>query len=784
MNSYKRLWSILGVLVIAAFILLGFLGKEVYNERPPIPEQFVSEDGSVVYTKQNIMDGQSAWLSIGGMSVGSVWGHGAYQAPDWTADWIHREVEAWLDKRAQETHGKPFKELSERDQQPLIYDAKVAFRTNTYDQNSGNVVLSKERIASIKEIGDYYDRLFGDDKTLQKSRQSFAMKENTLADPEARKNLNAFFFWSAWAASTNRPGLDMTYTNNWPHERLIGNEPTAENVVWSLASVITLIFGVGSVIWIWAFFTKHDHEEPVTPNADPLTLVKLTPSQKALAKYVLVVAALFVVQVLLGGFTAHYTLEGQHFYGIPVSDILPYSLTRTWHIQSAIFWIATGILAAGLFLVPIINGGQDPKFQKLGVDVLFWALIIVVVGSFLGQFVALKGWLKGAANFWFGHQGYEFVELGRLWQLALFIGLVFWLVLMLRGIWTAIRRKGEDNHLLILFTLAAIAIGLFYAPALMYGEHTHLSIMEYWRWWVVHLWVEGFFEVFATSAMGFVFCSLGLVNKRAATCAALMAAMLFLLGGIPGTFHHLYFSGTTTPIMAVGAMFSALEVVPLVLLGYDAFENWTYQRKTEWMKPMRWPLTFFIAVAFWNMLGAGVFGFLVNPPISLYYLQGLNTTANHGHAALFGVYGFLALGFALMVLRYIRPTYRFNQKWMFASFWCLNLGLAFMLFASLLPIGIIQAHATITHGLWYARGESFMQSDILVSLRWIRTIGDVILIAGAIMYLIEVWRGLNHQEPEDGNAPIKGFLPKVMAIFFGRKPAPVAETSNPTELGK
>ena len=452
---------------------------------------------------------------------------------------------------------------------------------------------------------------------------------------------------------------------------------------------------------------------------------------------------------MLGGFTAHYTVEGQDFYGIPVADWLPYSLTRTWHIQSAIFWIATGFLAAGLFLVPIINGGKDPKFQKLGVDLLFWALIIVVVGSFLGQFVALKGWMNAKLNFWLGHQGYEFVEIGRLWQIALFLGLVFWLVLMLRGIWTALRQPG-DKSLLILFTASAAAIGLLYAPALVYGEHTHISIMEYWRWWVVHLWVEGFFEVFATTAVGFIFYNLGMVSKRAATTAALLAAMLFMIGGIPGTFHHLYFAGTTTPILAIGAMFSALEVVPLVLLGYDAFENWTIQHKSEWMKPMRWPLTFFIAVSFWNMLGAGVFGFLINPPISLYYLQGLNTTPNHGHAALFGVYGFLALGFVLMVLRYIRPTMQMNSKLMFSAFWLLNLGLALMLFTSLLPIGIIQAHAAINEGLWWARSAEFTeQTPIIHTLRWVRTIGDVVFILGAVAFGAQIVKGLLHKEPAD-----------------------------------
>ena len=344
-------------------------------------------------------------------------------------------------------------------------------------------------------------------------------------------------------------------------------------------------------------------------------------------------------------------------------------------------------------------------------------------------------------NFWLGHQGYEFVELGRFWQLALYIGLIFWLVLMLRGVWAALKAPGDKN-LLILLTLSIAAIGLFYGSGLFYGEHTNLSIMEYWRWWIVHLWVEGFFEVFATVAIAFIFHSLGLVGIRSATTASILSAILFMVGGVPGTFHHLYFSGTTTPVMAMGAMFSALEVVPLVILGYEAYENWSMQKRAPWMRTMRWPLMCFIAVAFWNMLGAGVFGFLINPPISLFYIQGLNTTANHGHAALFGVYGFLSLGFVLMVLRYIRPNLVFNEKLMKTGFWCLNIGLAMMMFMTLLPHGVIQAHAAIEHGLWYARSEEFMQSDILVTLRWIRTFGDVVFIIGAFSVTAQVFIGL------------------------------------------
>ncbi|UJF24541.1 nitric-oxide reductase large subunit [Suttonella sp. R2A3] len=741
MKSYKWLWATLVITMVITFSVLGYYGREVYREAPPIPQTFVSESGETIYSQDDIFAGQSAWQSIGGMSVGTVWGHGAYQAPDWTADWLHRELLSWMDIEAQKQFGKSYDALDEENQSLIELRAKLAFRENTYNTESGAVTLSDQRIAAIKNTAVYYDKLFGDDPEYQKSREHFAMKENTLSDADKRAQMTGFFFWSSWAASTNRPNMDVTYTNNWPHEPIIDNVPTTENIMWSVASVVLLVFGVGMVIWLWAFYSEKDPEVPTAPKQDPLSLVTLTPSQKALWKYLLVVVALFCVQVLLGGFTAHYTVEGQEFYGIPVSQWLPYSLTRTWHIQSAIFWIATAFLAAGLFLVPIINGGRDPKYQALGVNVLFVALLVVVGGSFLGQFVAIKGWMPSWLNFWFGHQGYEFVELGRFWQLALYIGLIFWLVLMLRGVWAALKAPG-DNHLLILLTLSIGAIGLFYGTGLFYGEHTNLSIMEYWRWWIVHLWVEGFFEVFATVAIAFIFYTMGLVGVRSATSASILSAILFMLGGVPGTFHHLYFSGTTTPVMAVGAMFSALEVVPLVILGYEAYENWHMQSRAAWMARVKWPLMCFIAVAFWNMLGAGVFGFLINPPISLFYIQGLNTTANHAHAALFGVYGFLSLGFILLILRYIRPDMQFNEKLMKVAFWGLNIGLAMMMFMTLLPHGVIQAYAAIEHGLWYARGEEFMQSDILVTLRWIRTFGDVVFIIGAFAVTAQIVLGV------------------------------------------
>lgn len=738
MGEYKKYWWGLIAVLVITFTFLGWGGVEVYRTAPPIPDQYIDSSGKALITEEDILDGQSAWQRTGGQQLGSILGHGAYQAPDWTADWLHRELVAWLDIRAQELYGHDF--AAATDDQKAVLSAQLKKEYRGSNTNSNNqVVLSDTRIAAINEVAPYYIGLYGNEPSLQKSRENFAMKNNTLADIEDRQKLTNFFFWTTWVASTNRPGTDATYTNNWPHEPLIDNVPTSENIMWSIASVVFLIAGVGFLIWGWSFLRKEEDVKEATASADPLTKVALTPSQKALAKYGVLVVALLVFQVFIGGFVAHYTVEGQEFYGIAVADYFPYSLVRTWHIQAALFWIATAFLMAGLYLTPLINGGKDPKYQKLGVDILWVALILVVVGSFVSQYFAIAGIMPAKYNFWFGHQGYEFIDLGRFWQILKWVGILFWLVLMTRGCLPALRRKeGGDKNLLAIFFASVVCVGLFYGSGLFYGERTHLTIMEYWRWWVVHLWVEGFFEVFATVSLAFIFYNLGLVNKKIATGSAIASAALFMLGGVPGTFHHLYFSGTTTPVMAIGASFSALEVVPLVVLGYEGYEHWSMQRQAPWMNKLKWPIMCFVAVAFWNMLGAGVFGFMINPPVSLFYLQGLNTTATHSHAALFGVYGFLAIGFVLLVMRYIRPDYVFSENLIKTGFWALNAGLVLMIVTSLLPIGIFQAHASMTEGLWYARSEGFLQQDFLVTLRWIRTFADVIFITGAVCVALQV----------------------------------------------
>lgn len=726
----KKLWLFFGLVMVVSFLVLGWIGTRIDQEAPPIAKKVVTTEGAVVIDDGEIEAGQNVWQSLGGMEVGSVWGHGSYVAPDWTADWLHREAIFILDRWANADFGADFEQLGEEQQAQLSGRLSKFMRTNTYDAATQTITVDPLRADAFESNLAHYSQVFSDGSS------DYAIHPGAVTDPKRLRQLSAFFFWTAWAASTNRPDDHVTYTNNWPYEPLVGNRATGATVVWTGVSIMMLLAGISGMAW-WYASRRGEEVETPAPERDPLGGWKATPSQRATVKYFWVVSALILVQMLLGVVTAHYGVEGDGFYGFPLSEWLPYSVTRTWHIQMGLFWIATAWLAAGLFIGPLVSE-REPAGQRLGVNVLFGALLLVVVGSLAGEWLSIQNKMSDNVSFYLGHQGYEYVDLGRAWQIALLVGLLLWLFLMIRVLLPALRKPGEQKQLVTLLAVSTAAIALFYGAGLSWGHHTHLSMVEYWRWWVVHLWVEGFFEVFATTVIAFIFMRLNLIRPGVAAAAALLSATIFLSGGIIGTCHHLYFSGTPTVALAWGSVFSALEVVPLSLVGFDAMEDLRRSRTSPWVRRYKWPIYFFISVAFWNMVGAGLFGFMINPPIALYYMQGLNTTPLHGHAALFGVYGMLGIGLMLVCLRVLIPGREWKDGLLRFSFWALNGGLLAMCVLSLLPVGLMQTWASVDHGYWYARSSEFMQTPIMQNLRWMRVPGDSLFFLGAVALVVFV----------------------------------------------
>lgn len=746
----KRLWILLAAVVVFSFAILGWVGAEIFREAPPIPDSVLTTEGEQIIGHEQILDGQNVWQAMGGMQVGSIWGHGSYVAPDWTADYLHRESIFILNNWSDGRYGLDGSSLPPDERATLLERLRIEMRTNTYDPTTGAITLHPVRQLAFEDNLKHYTDVFTNGSS------DYAIQKGAQADPIKLRKMTAFFFWTAWASAANRPNNTISYTSNFPSEPLVANYPTPSSIVWTGVSVILLIGSLGGMVWFYAGWYK-PAEGRDTPDEDPLIGSPLTRSQKATIKYFLVVSLLFLLQIVMGVITAHYGVEGGGLYGIPLDQVLPYVISRTWHTQLAIFWIATAWLAAGLFIAPYICG-YEPKYQKLGVDLLFVALLIVVLGSMAGQWMSVMHKFGNSDLwFWFGHQGYEYVDLGRVWQAALFVGLLLWLFLIGRSAVAGLREKITNRSLILLYLGTTAGIALFYAPGLFWGMRSHLTVVEYWRWWVVHLWVEGFFEVFATTVIAILFAKLRVIRADHAAYAGLLSGSIYLSGGIVGTLHHLYFAGTPTVALAFGSVFSALEIVPLVFVGYEALDNIRHSKARPWLAQYKWVVYFFVAVAFWNLLGAGVFGFMINPPIALYYMQGLNTTAVHAHGALYGVYGTLGLALTLFCLRAMQPERQWRSDILAFAFWAINIGMLLEIFLSLLPIGLLQTYQSISEGYWSARSPEFMQTGIMQTLRWMRMLGDTIFAIGAIAWVL--------------------FALKIMLTRRGSSPAPLLSSS-------
>lgn len=737
MNNPKVRAILLFILVLAFGVLI-FGGYLIKKEKPPIPEMVKTESGEIVFSGDDVIAGQNYYFSRGGQHIGTIWGHGSYLAPDWSADYLHR-LGLFLAARhhgldsaqAAQFSQQDFETLDAAEQGKLSAIVEDEIKQNRYNPSTETLVFTNFQAEAFGALTDYYTQLF------KNGNERMGLQADIVRTDQEGEIMTAFFSWLAWAAGTNRLDKDYTYTTNWPYDPLVGNEPIPDALIWSIVSVILLILAVAVVLFIYLrYIRERDYQAKLLTTFDEPSP---TASQQATLPYFLVAIVLFILQIGLGAVTGHFTVEGTYFFGIPLSKILPYAAARTWHLQLAVFWIATCFLAAGLFIGPFV--GKEQKKQGLLVKILFAAVVVVVLGAMTGTWLSITGKMN-VNNFLLGHQGYEYIELGRVWQLLLIAGMLIWLFLVVRAIRPALSKEKDFGGLTHMLLYSAIAIPLFYMAGLMYGQGSHLSEAEYWRWWVVHLWVEGFFEVFATVFMSFILSYIGAVSGRFALKTVYLGVFLYLGSGVIGTFHHLYWSGSPSPIVALGSVFSALEVVPLSLLAFEVVHNLSVIKTGGKAFPYKWPIYFFISVAFWNMLGAGVFGFLINPPIVLYYIQGINTTPIHGHTALFGVYGLLAIALMLFSVRHIVKKNAWSDKLLKWSFWGLNGGLMAMTVISLIPAGFYQFYFAVKKGLWYARSPEVATSKTIQTFSWMRIGPDLIFAAGSILLFIFLVRAV------------------------------------------
>ncbi len=722
------------VVVLFGFFVLGFLAFRTYSGEAPLPGHVVGPDGAILFTRGDILSGQQVFLRNGLMEYGSIFGHGAYLGPDFTADYLRRAATIVAKSHVG----------GETSEQARAQTA-LEFKTNRYDPRTDTLAFTPGQTAAFSELVRYYSSFFAEPSTR------FGLRPKAISDPAEIRQLTSFFSWSAWASAALRPGHNYSYTNNWPPEPLVNNSVTADMIIWSMLSLAVLLGGIGVLFLAfgrWNFLGWHGREHRTLTFRAPGE-VALTPAQKVTAWFFLVMAVLFLIQTLVGGASQHYRADISNFFGVDLARILPFNLARTWHLQLAIFWVATSYLAAGIFLAPMLSG-REPKIQKWLSIALLAALAVVVFGSLFGEFAGIRGWIRKYWS-WFGDQGFEYLDLGRFWQALLTIGLCMWVVMLYIGLRGRLRTEHKGN-MPWLFFFSALSIPAFYAVGLLARPEAHFTTTDFWRFWVVHLWVEDFLELFTTIMVACIFVLLGVIAETVALTVVYLDIVLYSVGGVIGTMHHLYFSGTPAEHMALGAFFSAAEVIPLTFLTVEA---WSFlqlgarqEAKSQTSFPHYWAVMFLVAVGFWNFLGAGIFGFLINLPVVSYYEIGTALTTNHGHAAMMGVYGMLAVGLALFCIRYMIPETRWSERAAKISFWSLNAGLAWMVFATLFPLGMLQLYEAVNHGYFEARSLKYIGNPINAFIEWLRFPGDVVFIVGGVLPIVYLtWEAVRARVP-------------------------------------
>ena len=750
-------WVLL-VIAIASFAILGWTTKLTYESAPPFPDRFVTADGAVLMSAADIVSGKAGFQKADLMDYGSLYGMGSYFGEDYTAANLVRLAALTEADIAKTRTGKALSDLMTEEQASV--KAAMQAELQGVDLTKQVAVIPDHLAAAIARLrGEIVQTLLHHD-FAKGWTQAYSL------DQRSAEQTADFLIYSSLTTVARRPGVAWSWTQNWPFEPLVGNTPTTSTFRWTWISFCFTFFAFGAVLFIYQRFLNDPDQAPMDPVLARFR--PLTASQRRVGKYFLVVAGVLLLQILVGSIMAHYYSDRASFYGIAVDRFLPFNFLRDVHIQSPIVWIGLSWIGAALFLAPAISGGE-PKGQGFLVDVLFWVTLLIVVGALVGNYLGIMGYI-GEGWFWFGNQGLSYIQLGRAWQIGFFAGLAIWSILVFRALWptrtTLIQatRQFWSGRIRLehLIWASTVNIALLYVFGMipLTGIEKSFTISDFWRWWVVHLWVEQSFEFFAAAMSAYLLMAVGLVSRQLAERSVYLALILIFLGGVLGTGHHLYWAGEPGLWVPMGTMFSFIEVLPLVLLILEAIQQRQLIKDDREFK-YGLAYTYIIGAAFWNFVGAGVFGGgTLNAPLINYYEHGTFLTLNHAHTALFGAFGLLGIGLIYFCLRYAAADrYPFGEKLGRWAFWLYNSSLVLWIVFNFFPIGWPQLDAVFEHGLAYARSQDFYNTTLF--WQWMRMPGDIVFALGA---LFMTW---------DFIVKLRPLFPRFVARFIpGARPMP------------
>jgi nitric oxide reductase subunit B len=739
MNT-KNWWGPLVFILVISLAGVGMIGYQTYNEAPPMTG-FQTSTGEALIDQATIVRGQIVFHKYALMEYGSFFGDGAQRGPDFTAEalhLIHVNMNEYHQGEFEKANGRA---ATENEKKIINEEVKSQLKENTYNEKDNIVILNDAYVFAINKLKNHYLNLF----TGNDPNSNFSLK-NYITDKQEVEDLSSFFFWGAWVCVTERPGESFSYTHNWPFDAAAGNTPTTPVVLWSVLGMLAFVLTCGIVLYFIGQYNQLSNKFFKPSTKELLTIRRVrdfvpTKTQRASYKFFLVAVILFFVQVSSGFITINEFIDYLGFFGINFSESFPVTLSRSWHLMLSLYWISTCWIASSIFILPLL-AKKEVKGQLLLINILFVLLFILVAGSLTGMVLGPLGFL---GEWWhaLGHQGWEFVDFGQAFQALLMVIFILWGIVVYRGVKPAFI-KGMPWNLPNWITYSVIGIPLLFISGFVARPETNFVIADFWRWMVVHMWVEAFFEVFITVIVSYLMVLMGLVSRNAAIRVIYFATILFLGTGLLGISHNFYWNAKPVATMALGSVFSTLQFVPLILLTVEA---WRFKNMPKialnGIKPSELGdfgfsevFSFLIAVNFWNFFGAGVLGIIINLPIMNYYEHGTYLTINHAHAALMGVYGNISLAAMLFASKLLFKSERWNKKLIKTAFWSINAGLMLMVVLDLLPAGILQFQEVVENGLWFARSEQFIGGGVFKSLTWLRGIGACLFLFAGVIPLV------------------------------------------------
>ncbi len=714
---YASFWAI-GIFMVSILI---YFTANLAKEVPPLPQQVVSQSGEVLYTYDDIVEGKANFQQFDLMDHGSLLGMGAYLGPDYSTEFMHKRAVFLYDFYAQQKFGKNSADLDKVELAAVKALTIIDMKDNTTLKEEKTVYTNASAAAYKSNVKYITDFLVNGDRDR-------AWRGGIITEAEAIK-IAAFFDWSQLVASSLRPGTDRTWSNNWPSEPMID-----QDVQWIAHAVSLwefLILWAATIVVLYFFYEYLIKKEDDDELEEPLVITKLFSSQKKLLKYVPIVSLFFLLQAALGGYLAHiYSAPALDF--IVPQELLPFNIMRALHVNLAIIWVTIGWLVGGMLIAPLVSK-EDLKFPWL-VDVLWVALLIVGGGGLIGIYMGGMGMLR-ETWFWLGNEGRELLNLGRVWDIGLVGGLVMWFLM----VYSVIRKAKENNVFVGVIIWSAFGIATLYIAGMMPLAKIapNFTIDDYYRWWVVHLWVELTFELFAAGVIAFLTVALGLVRRKTAEKIMFFELFLIMMSGTLGVGHHYWWQGLDEYWIAIGGITSALEPLPLALLMIEALKEQSNIKSKGAKFYFGAPFLWIAGSGFLNWYGAGFLGMVINTPTISYYSHGTQLIIPHGHAALLGAFGYIAIAFIYMVTRAnsLAEGYKWSDTLNRVGFWLTTIGIIGF---GVGPMFLGMEQASIAHEFGYYAARLPDALDHMSFWKEIRILPDLLIVAGAAVIFYDL----------------------------------------------